>query len=78
VKDAGGAVDAGSAADAGKADAGGPVQSSGTITTLPIGGKCPAGMILVAPLCRKPCAADADCPKGSVCKSSGGKRTCGI
>jgi hypothetical protein len=77
----GGAKDAGPAvADAGKvvADAGGPVQSSGTITALPVAGKCPAGMILVTPLCRKPCAADAECPKGSVCKSSGGRKTCAV
>ena len=77
-KDAGAVVDAGGAADAGKAatDAGGPVQSSGTITALPIGGKCPAGMILVNPLCRRPCAADGDCPKGAFCTSSGGRKTC--
>ncbi len=74
-------VDAGVAAvDAGSkpvVDAGGPVPSSGTITVRPIGNKCPAGMILVDPLCRRPCAADADCPKGSVCKSTGGRKTCG-
>lgn len=77
VKDAGGVVDAGAVADAGKpADAGGPVQSSGTITALPTGGKCPAGMILVGPLCRRPCAVDTDCPKGAFCTSSGGRKTC--
>jgi hypothetical protein len=79
AKDAGGAVDAGSAADAGKAaDAGGPVQSSGTITALPNGGKCPAGMVLVPPLCRRPCVADGDCPKGSACRVTGSRKTCGI
>lgn len=74
VADAGGVA----AVDAGKpvVDAGGPVQSSGTITSLPIAGKCPAGMILVTPLCRRPCAADGDCPKGAFCTSSGGKKTC--
>jgi hypothetical protein len=74
VADAGGAV----AADAGKVvvDAGAPVQSSGTITALPTAGKCPAGMILVTPLCRRPCAADGDCPKGAFCTSSGGRKTC--
>lgn len=80
--DAGGAAkDAGLAvADAGKVvvDAGGPVQSSGTITALPVAGKCPAGMVLVTPLCRKPCAADAECPRGSVCTSSGGRKTCAV
>ena len=72
-------VDAGVAVDAGKVaavDAGGPVQSSGTITALPNGGKCPAGMILVTPLCRRPCAVDGDCPKGAFCTSSGGRKTC--
>jgi hypothetical protein len=84
-KDAGlAAADAGAAAvDAGKAataDAG-PVQSTGTITALPGPNKaCPAGMIFVEPppLCRRACNADVDCPKGAVCKSTGGKKTCAV
>jgi hypothetical protein len=84
-KDAGlAAVDAGGGggsaiADAGRAAAAdaGPVQSSGTITALPGPTKaCPAGMILVGPLCRRPCSADGDCPKGAFCTSSSGKKTC--
>lgn len=75
IVDAGGGVDPGKAAvvDAGKPT---PVQSSGTITALPVGGKCPAGMVLVNPLCRRPCAADVDCPTGAFCTSSGGRKTC--
>lgn len=75
IVDAGGGVDPGKAVvvDAGRPV---PVQSSGTITALPIGGKCPAGMILVNPLCRRPCAADSDCPTGAFCTSSGGRKTC--
>lgn len=73
VADAGGGVDAGKPA---VVDAGGPVQSSGTITALPNNGVCPAGMILVTPLCRRPCAADGDCPKGAFCTSTSGRKTC--
>lgn len=73
-----GVVDAGGAADAGKAgvaDAGaaGPAP---LLQVLPTAGKCPAGFVLVTPFCRRPCAADGDCPKGTFCTSSAGKKTC--
>jgi hypothetical protein len=76
-KDAGGVGDAGAAADAGKAaaDAGSATPAIGTITALPTNGKCPTGMTLVGPLCRRPCTTDADC-KGAFCTSSAGKKTC--
>jgi hypothetical protein len=74
-KDAGGVADAGATADAGKAAADAGSVAVGTITALPTNGKCPAGMILFGPLCRKPCTSDADC-KGAFCVSSGGKKTC--
>lgn len=74
-----GAADAG-AADAGGADAG---KAGAAITAIPgPGGSCPAGFALIQPppLCRKLCATDADCPKGSgaVCKSVQGKKICGV
>jgi hypothetical protein len=80
AKDAGVAADAGVAvADAGAA----PATGGAAITTLPgPGGSCPGGFVLIQPppLCRKLCASDLDCPKGSgaVCKPVSGKKVCGI
>ncbi len=72
-------ADAGKAADAG----GGGTTAGAAITTLPgPGGSCPGGFVLSQPppLCRKLCASDLDCPKGSgaVCKPVSGKKVCGI
>lgn len=81
VKDSG-VVDAGG--DAGKAaDAGAAATGGAAITALPgPGGSCPGGFVLTQPppLCRKLCASDLDCPKGSgaVCKTIGGKKVCGV
>jgi hypothetical protein len=80
-----GVVDAGAAADAGKpADAGAAATTGGAaITAVPgAGGSCPGGFVLIQPppLCRKLCASDLDCPRGSgaVCKSLGGKKVCAV
>ena len=87
VVDAGadaGAADAGKAADAGNAaDAGAATTGGAAITTIPgPRGSCPGGFVLIQPppLCRKLCASDLDCPKGSgaVCKSISGKKVCAI
>jgi hypothetical protein len=83
AKDAGVAADAGAAvvvADAGAAPA---ATGGAAITTIPgPGGSCPGGFVLIQPppLCRKLCASDLDCPKGSgaVCKPVSGKKVCGI
>jgi hypothetical protein len=42
------------------------------------GGKCPADFVYAAPLCRRVCTTDADCPRGgSKCVGvSGGKKYC--
>jgi len=84
AKDAGAAADAGAVvvADAGAAPAT-PAAGGAAITTIPgPGGSCPGGFTLIQPppLCRKLCASDLDCPKGSgaVCKSVSGKKVCGI
>ncbi len=42
----------------------------------PTSGVCPSGFVLVPPVCRRPCKADGDCPKGTSCTSSAGKKTC--
>ncbi|MEA2753154.1 MAG: hypothetical protein QOI41_7297 [Myxococcales bacterium] len=81
VTDAG--ADAGGAADAGKAADAGATTGGAAITAPPgAGGTCPGGFVLVQPpaLCRKICASDLDCPKGSgaVCKSLAGKKVCAI
>lgn len=79
--DAGAApVDAGKSVDPAKpVDAGRPVPSSGTITVRPdASGKCPAGMVLTAPLCRRLCNADSDCPKGAICQLTGFNKTCNV
>ncbi len=84
AKDAGVAADAGGAvvaADAGAA----PASGGAAITTIPgPGNACPGGFVFSAgppPLCRKLCASDLDCPRGSgaVCKTVvNGKKVCGI
>jgi hypothetical protein len=77
-----GVVDAG--ADAGKAADAGAATAGAAITAIPgPGGSCPGGFVLIQPppLCRKLCASDLDCPKGSgaVCKpAAGGKKVCGV
>lgn len=89
AKDSGAIADAGAAADAGAdagkaADAGAaPTTGGAAITALPgAGGSCPGGFVLIQPppLCRKLCASDLDCPKGSgaVCKSLAGKKVCAV
>jgi hypothetical protein len=88
AKDAGGPADAGplphdagaGAKDAGAAvvvDAGAPQISGATLFT-PAGadGKCPAGFATAPGGCRRPCAADGDCPRTTVCGSFGGKKFC--
>lgn len=74
-------LDAGAAAaDAGKtapvtADAGAngiPTPAAGVLVVQPTGGKCPTGFTLMAPLCRRACKADAECPRGTVCKAVSG------
>lgn len=74
-----GAVDAG--ADAGKAaDAGAPAGGLGIAAAPGPGGTCPGGFVLtqLPSLCRKSCASDLDCGKGSgaICKSITGKKVC--
>jgi hypothetical protein len=74
-----GAVDGG--ADAGKAADAGATTGGAPITAAPgPGGTCPGGFVLtqLPALCRKACASDLDCPKGSgtVCKSITGKKVC--
>ena len=83
AKDSGAIADAG--ADAGKAaDAGAAPTTGGAAITAPpgAGGSCPGGFVLIQPppLCRKLCASDLDCPKGSgaVCKSLAGKKVCAV
>lgn len=74
-----GVVDAGGAADAGKAtavDAGGSPTSTALLQVQPTTGKCPAGFVLVAPFCRRPCIVDSNCPAGTFCTTSAGKKTC--
>jgi hypothetical protein len=78
VKDSG-AVDSG--ADAGKAaDAGAPAGGLGIAAAPGPGGACPGGFVLtqLPALCRKSCASDLDCGKGSgaICKSVTGKKVC--
>jgi hypothetical protein len=73
-----GVVDAGARADAGKVAAvdAGVRAPAPLLQVLPTVGRCPAGFVLVTPFCRRPCAADKDCPTGSFCTSSAGKKTC--
>lgn len=40
------------------------------------GNKCPAGYALIGAGCRKPCNADGDCPRGTFCVPSSGKKAC--
>jgi hypothetical protein len=56
-----------------------PAALGNAVTVVPAAGNvCPAGMIFLASLCRRPCGSDADCPKGSgaTCKLFAGKKTC--
>lgn len=74
-------VDAGGKADAGVKDAGAAADAArpappALLQVLPTAGKCPTGFVLVTPFCRRPCVADGDCPKGTFCTSSNGKKTC--
>jgi len=81
------ATDAGAAAKT--ADAGAPVVDAGapagptpttpppgTLQVLPTAGKCPGGFELIGPFCRRPCTTDVQCPKGTFCTSSAGKKSC--
>jgi hypothetical protein len=78
--DAGAPKDAGTAADAGKAvvaDAGGGTAPTALLQVNPVAGKCPAGFVLIAPFCRRPCTADRDCPASSFCtQGAGSRKTC--
>jgi hypothetical protein len=79
-------VDGGAAShDAGPAphaDAGGgghtpiPQPPPGTVATPPTDGKCPDGWTLTQGMCRRNCAKDADCPRGTKCLSKGGAKVC--
>jgi hypothetical protein len=57
-------------------DAGAP-RTSALLQTLPVAGECPGGFVIVGPFCRRPCSADADCPRPAVCTLSvGSRKTC--
>lgn len=78
-----GVADAGASTDAGKAADAGPATGGAAITAQPgPGNSCPGGFTLIQPppLCRKLCASDLDCPKGSgtVCKALAGKKVCTV
>lgn len=83
IADAGAASDAGAGADAGKAADAGAATGGAAITAQPgPGNSCPGGFVLIQPppLCRKLCASDLDCPRGSgtVCKPLAGKKVCTV
>jgi hypothetical protein len=88
AKDSGASADAGAATDAGAdagkaADAGAATTGGAAITAPPgPGNSCPGGFVFTpAPaLCRKLCASDLDCPRGSgtVCKPLGRQKVCTV
>jgi hypothetical protein len=61
-------------------DAGAPAKptppSSTTLQVFPDGGKCPAGFTLMGAFCRRACNADKDCPAGTFCTNSVGRKSC--
>jgi hypothetical protein len=84
-KDAGAAhVDAGVApkdAGAARVDAGGggsalPQPPKGAVAVPPVNGKCPDGWTVTSGMCRRKCAADAECPRGTRCLSKGAATVC--
>lgn len=81
--DAGGAShDAGAAhasTDAGGAGGGGaiPQPRPGTVAVQPVDGKCPDNWMIEQSMCRRVCAADAECPRNTKCKPGhAGKKVC--
>ncbi len=87
VHDAGGnsvaVVDAGGSKVA-VVDAGGgksstinpPPPPKGAIAVPPTNGKCPDGWTLTQSMCRRKCAADAECPRGTKCLVKSGTKVC--
>ncbi len=81
--DGGGAVvvkDAGGVAPPAIADAGNapvvPPSNVRLVAPIDPGNKCPAGLIVMGPLCRKACASQAQCPTGTFCTAVAGGRAC--
>ena len=82
--DAGSSTAAKDAGAAPKADAGGgggnnstiPQPPRGVLAVPPVGGKCPDGWAVAESMCRRKCAADADCPRNTKCASKQGTKVC--
>jgi hypothetical protein len=70
VKDAGAApiVDAGSSAI--------PQPPKGSLAVPPTNGKCPDGWALTEGMCRRKCAADSECPRGTKCVTKQSTKVC--
>lgn len=62
--------------DAGSSGGTTPTVAPGQLLVVPTGGKCPAGMTIVGPFCRRPCITDSQCPKGTFCTNAAGPKTC--
>lgn len=62
------------AADAGGGGGGGSIPQ---LLTQPLAGnKCPAGMTLMGPFCRRACASQAQCPANTFCTAVQGGKAC--
>lgn len=75
------AADAGGGGGVAVVDAGGGGGGGGGSIPLLLaqpgaGNKCPAGMTLMGPFCRRPCASQAQCPANTFCTAVTGGRAC--
>ena len=86
MRDAGAAVADGGSKVATVVDAGGgggggsnftpPEPPKGAVAVPPTGGKCPNGWTMADSMCRRKCATDPDCPRGTKCLSKQGQKVC--
>jgi len=53
-----------------------PEPPKGTLAVAPTNGKCPQNWALTEGMCRRKCAADAECPRGTKCATKSGTKVC--
>jgi len=53
-----------------------PQPPRGVLAVPPTNGKCPDGWAVAESMCRRKCAADAECPRGTKCASKQGVKVC--
>ncbi|MDF2692141.1 MAG: hypothetical protein K0S65_524 [Labilithrix sp.] len=53
-----------------------PQPPKGALAVPPVNGKCPDGWAVAESMCRRKCAADADCPRNTKCATKQGVKVC--